>query len=751
MRRIELRPGWADGAASLSDESEGALDAYCEAIGWAPSTAYRDDPRAHEFPLLVYHNAHGWAVAEQMEGNGRLRVMRNGMPVVWSDLDQARLYDLVIPLPAGKQEFDSAFDVFKAAILRRKRAIVLAIAATFVVNTIALVTSLFSMQVYDRVVPRGAFSTLWVLVVGAVVALLFDYVLRVIRANLLEDEAIGIDTEVSEFFFSRAASVRLDARPPSIGTTAAQLKSLEQVRSMMSAGVMFTLADLPFAVVFIGVIVMLGGPIATVLAVALPLAIIVAMIFARLIRNDTMRSQISNNRKNGLLVESLDAAETVKANRGEWFLLSRWSALLDELHDSELPVKRLQAKAGSIFGTMQQISYILMIAWGSYEVFENRISMGALIACSILAGRVNGPLVGQLPNLLVQWSYSRSSLSMLDAILALPTDKPADLDQLRPNRLASTLRCSNVAFAYPGAREGVEIPALEFAAGQRIGMIGGVGSGKSTMLKMMAGLYAPQQGQILIDRLDIQQVADDVLRHHIGYLPQDYRLVNGSLRENLLLGIPDPGDDAIMAMAAKTGLDSLILAHPRGLDLTISEGGRGLSGGQRVLTGLTRLLLAKPKLLLLDEPTANLDVDTEMKVLRALAEQISAETTLVIVTHKLQLLNLVKRVLLVANGRILMDGPTNDILKRLQAKPAQTQGAAQGTKGQPVKVQVAPPQPQPAAPPQVKVVPGAAQVSVQAVPRVPEPEAAGSSPSSLSSDPEKQSGTPGPDAVGANS
>jgi ATP-binding cassette subfamily C protein LapB len=690
LRRIELRPGWADGAQDLTREDEQALDLYCEAIGWAPASSYEENPRAHEFPLLVFHPAHGWAVAERLESDNRVRIQRHGMSSIWDDADKARLFDLVIPLPAGKQQFKDAFEVFKVAVMRRKQSILLAVIATLVVNVIALVTSLYSMQVYDRVVPRGAFSTLWVLSVGALAALAFDYILRVVRSNLLEQDAVQIDSEVSEFFFSRASEIRLDVRPPSIGTTAAQLRGLEQVRSMMSSGALFGLADLPFALVFIFVIWLLGGVIATVLAVAFPVAIITAAIFARMIRKDTERAQISGNRKNGLLVESLDAAETIKANRGQWYMLARWSSLLDELHEAELPMKRLQAKAGTIFGTMQQISYICLIAWGAVEVFENRISMGALIACSILAGRVNGPLIGQLPNLLVQWSYSRISLNMLDSIMQLPTDRPADLEVLRPNRLAAALSFRGVEFAYPGAKAGIKVPKLEIAAGERIAIIGGVGSGKSTLLKLMAGLYPPQEGQLLIDRLDMTQIADDVLRHHIGYLPQDYRLVNASLRENLLLGIPDPGDEAIMDMAQRTGLASLITSHPRGLDLQISEGGRGLSGGQRVLTGLTRLMLSQPKLLLLDEPTANLDVDTEQRVLRTIAERLAKDTTLVLVTHKLQLVNLVQRVMVVANGEIAIDGPTQEVLQRLQRPQPQPPAAPK------VQVQTASPQPQPA-------------------------------------------------------
>jgi ATP-binding cassette subfamily C protein LapB len=666
LRRIELRPDWADPARALDGEDEAALNACCEAIGWARAVHYEDNPRAHHFPLLVFHPDHGWAVAERVESDGRLRIARHGVIAIWHDAERARLYDLVIPLPAGRQLFTRAIDVFKVAVFRRKHVIVTAVAATVVINIIALVTGLYSMQVYDRVVPRGAFATLWVLTVGALVALMFDFTLRVVRANMLERESIDIDTEVSEFFFSRAGEVRLDARPASVGTMAAQLRGLEQVRAIMSSSALFALADLPFALLFIVIIALLGGVISLVLVVAFPLAIGLAVLFSWMINADTAKAQISGNRKNGLLVEAFDAAETIKANRGQWYLLSRWTGLQDEVHASELPVKRLQAMAGSIFGIMQQASYIGIIAWGAVEVYENHMTMGALIACSIISGRVNGPLIGQLPQLLVQWSYAKTSLKMLDNILALPTDRPPHVEQLRPNRLGASLGLNGVSFAYPGGQAGISIPRLDIAAGERIGVIGGVGSGKSTLLKLLSGLYAPAKGQLLVDGLDMSQIAEDVLRHHIGYLPQDYRLVNGSLRDNLLLGLPDPGDDRVMEMARKTGLAALISAHPRGLDLQISEGGRGLSGGQRVLTGLTRLLLAEPKILLLDEPTSNLDVDTEAMVLRALQERIAPETTLIIVTHKLQIVSLVQRLMMMANGQIVLDGPSADVIARLR-------------------------------------------------------------------------------------
>lgn len=677
LRRVDLRPEWADGAAGITQDDESAINAVCEAISWPPPTHYEDDPRAHEFPLLVHHDRHGWGVVERVEEDNRLLVVKNGLSTTWQDADAARIYDVTIPLPASRQHFESAFEVFRTAIARRKNAFIIAILATFMVNIIAVITSIYTMQVYDRVVPRGAFSTLWVLTLGVLVALMFDFTLRVVRSNMLERESAEIDSEVSEFFFARAADSRLDTRPPSVGTMAAQLRGLEQVRSSMSSAALFAFADLPFAVLFILVIMQLGGPLVFVMLIAFPVAMGLSFLFAYMIRRDTQRSQITSNKKNGLLVETFDAAETIKANRGQWYLLARWNKLIDDVHDSDVPVKKLQAKAGAIFGTMQQASYILLIAWGSVRVFHNDMTIGALIACSILAGRVNGPLVSQLPNLLIQWSYTRASLNMLDSILKMPQDHAPGVDLLRPSRLAGHLTFKDVVFAYQGGRSGVVLPKLEIRPGERIGVIGGVGSGKSTMLKLMAGLYRPQQGQILIDKLDMGQVAEDVLRNNIGYLPQDYRLVNGTLRENLLLGLPDPGDDAIMAAAARTGLVGMITEHPRGLDLEISEGGRGLSGGQRVLTGLTRLFLARPKLVLLDEPTSNLDPETEALVLRSLNDWLEPDTTIIMVTHKMQLTAMVSRLMIVASGQVAIDGPTQEVLAGLQqAAVARSQAAA---------------------------------------------------------------------------
>ncbi|WP_169542579.1 ATP-binding cassette domain-containing protein [Sphingomonas baiyangensis] len=667
---VQLAPGWRDRLGGATGSDREALARMCGDLGWEPPQVLDRRPRAHALPAIVYSEDSGWGIAESWEGPDLLRIRATGAVETRPWDEGMRFFRLQFPDAMRRGHERSASRIFRDALLQRRGAIATALVATAVVNLIALATSLYSMQVYDRVIPRAGFSTLWVLTVGVLFALLLDFLLRMTRALLMEREAGDIDTEVSEFFFARAQAVRLDARPGGVGTMAAQMRGLEQVRALYSSASLFLLADLPFALLFLVVIYLLGGYVVLVPLILFPISLLLAFFLARGIRTATEAAQATGNRKNGLLVESFDAAETVKANRGGWYMLARWNGLIEAVLASEQPVRRWSAIAQSVFATLQQMAYVAIIALGAVRVAEGDLTTGGLVAVAIIAGRVNGPLIAQLPSLIVQWGYARSSLRVLDGILQSPLDHPAGSAGLRPDHLKPALRFDRVDFAYGGIKETLHIPALEISAGERVGLIGGIGSGKSTLLRMMAGLYAPQRGIVTLGGLDMGQVAEDVLRAHVAYLPQDVRLVNGTLRDNLLMGLADPGDETVLKIAARTGLNDLIAAHPLGLDLMIAEGGKGLSGGQRTLTGLTRMLLAEPSLWLLDEPTANLDTGTEAAVMKALAARLSAESTLVLVTHKMALLSMVDRVIVMAGGRVLDDGPRDEVIARLQAQGA---------------------------------------------------------------------------------
>ena len=662
----DLSPHWADRVGGVGDDRD-ALARLAKELGWSPPEVLPRRPRAHMLPALVFSQDGGWAIAEEWESGDLIRVRAGHATEVRPFDASMRFFRVAFPDAARGGRQLSAAAIFRQAVFSRRSSLATALVATVMVNIIALVTSLYSMQVYDRVIPRGGYSTLWVLTVGVLIALLLDFGLRTVRSLLMDREAAEIDMEISEYFFARAQAVRLDARNSGVGTMAAQLRGLEQVRSLYGSASLFLLADFPFAIFFLLVIWWLGGIAVLVPLIAFPLSIALAALLARLIRAATQRAQVTANQKNGLLVESFDSAETVKANRGGWYMLSRWNGLVEAVTNEEEPVRRWSAIAQSVFGTIQQLAYVGIVAVGAIEVAQGRMTTGGLVAITIIAGRVNGPLIAQLPGMIVQWGYARSSLGMLDAILALPQDGAAESAKLRPERLSGALKLERVEFAYPGTKDGLAVPNLEIRAGERIGLIGGIGSGKSTLLRVMAGLYAPHRGIATLDGLDISQIAESALRRDVGYLPQEFRLVNGSLRENLLMGLSDPGDAAVMEAARTTGLHLVIAAHPLGLDLPIAEGGTGLSGGQRTLVGLTRLLLAEPSLWLLDEPTSNLDGGTEGAVIAALRARLTTGSTLVLVTHKMSLLSLVNRVIVLANGRVTHDGPTDAVLAALQA------------------------------------------------------------------------------------
>ena len=667
LKNVDLDPNWASGIQQdLLIDDPTALEDLCVFVGWSVKHL-SNKPKLHDFPALAFHPECGWGIAQRWVSHDRISLLAASGPcdVEWSS--DFIVAEVGFPSLGVTNRSQRAIGIFWSAILKRKSMIVDATIATVVINLIALVTSIYSMQIYDRVIPRAGYSTLIVLTVGMVFALFIDMLIRNTRSVMIDREAGIIDSEVSEYFYSRMQAVRLDARPRSIGTMAAQLRGTDQVRSLLSSASLFVLADLPFAFLFMGVMAWLGGIVALVPLIAFPLALGLAALMARFIRTDTAAAQVNGNRKNGQLVEALDSAETIKANLGGWHMLANWSRLVHEVHSHDLKVKRWSVLSGSGFSLIQQLAYVGVVCVGAIQVAQGHMTMGAVIACSILSGRVNGPLVASLPNLIIQWGYARSSLSALDGILGMPSDNPEDRQMLRQRSVVGDLTAENIKFAHQGTRQGIDVPSLKIAAGDRIGIIGPVGSGKSTLLKLLAGLYAPQEGHILLDGVDVRQIAEEDVRSQLCYFPQDYRLITGTLRDNLALGISMPTDEVLLDAAIKTGLAEVIKRHPLGLDLPISEGGQGLSGGQRVQVGLTRLLLLKPKLLLLDEPTASLDQDSETRVLQAIAQTISSDCTLILVTHKMQLVGLVRRLMVVSEGRIVLDGPTKAVLEKLRS------------------------------------------------------------------------------------
>jgi ATP-binding cassette subfamily C protein LapB len=403
------------------------------------------------------------------------------------------------------------------------------------------------------------------------------------------------------------------------------------------------------------------------------------MVFRTPIESATAEHMAESNRKNGLLIEAVDGIESIKASAGEWKLLDRWRALTATIAASELRVRMLSTFSTNLAQTIQQVSYVALIAAGAYAISSGSLTMGALIACSIVSGRALAPMA-QIPNLIVQWKHAKIALKALDGIMAMPGDRNPDQRLVVPQQCLGDLRLDQVRFAYGRDRPVIDVPAIHFTAGERVAILGAVGSGKSTLIKLLSGLYRPSEGTVYIDGVDITHLAPEFVREHVGYLPQDVRLFNGTLRENLTMGLPTPSDSQIMRAAEMTGLDKVIQGHPRGLELEISEGGRGLSGGQRQLVGLTRMLIARPRILLLDEPTASMDSALEARVMKHLFEEMPPDASVIAVTHKPALLPHVKRLIVLDRGKVVLDGPRDQVLARLR-QPASSQPAAEAAAG----------------------------------------------------------------------
>jgi ATP-binding cassette subfamily C protein LapB len=565
----------------------------------------------------------------------------------------------------GNDEPLTATEWFAFAIRKHRRIFLEGVFATFIISSIGLMTSLYTMQVYDRVVPTKGFATLWVLTAGVLMAIALEFMMKQVRAYITDRASKAIDLELSAVFFGKALDIRMDARPATVGTFASQIRHFESVRQFMTSSTLFILADAPFALLFIGVIALIAGKVALVPLLMVPLAVLVGLMFRKPIERLTAANMAESNRKNGLLIEAIDGIESVKAAAGEWKMLDRYRQLSASMADSELQLRTLSSRGTNLTQSIQQLSYVGLVAAGAYAISAGELTMGGLIACSIISGRALAPLA-QLPQLIIQWKHAQIALKALDGIMAMPSDRDPGQRLVVPETCTGHVQLDKVAFLHQPQRPTLQVPALTIKPGERIAVVGAVGSGKTTLIKLLSGLYRPSSGNSFLDGVDMAHLAPEFVREHIGYLPQDVRLFNGSLRENLTLGLPTPSDAVILAAARLTGLDQIIQAHPKGLELDISEGGRGLSGGQRQLVGLTRMLIAQPRVLLLDEPTASMDAQLEARVMRHLFQEVSPSSVLVVVTHKLAILPHVNRIIVVDKGQIALDGPRDDVIARLR-------------------------------------------------------------------------------------
>lgn len=570
----------------------------------------------------------------------------------------------------------SATQMFKDVAVRQKQIIIHAAIASFSINALALGTSFYSMQVYDRVIPTQGVTTLVALSIGVFIAIFLEMVLKLSRATILDHASKNMDVAYSHDIFNRFLKIRSDALPKSIGTLSGQLQSYAMVRAFISSAALYLIIDFPFSMIFLAVIIMIAGwPMGLIALLFLIISIITGSVFRKKIEKLSQTSSMASHKKLGLLVETVENAENIKATGAGWSTLGRWNALTEDAIHDDILIRHYSEMSSYLAAFLQQVSYVALVGVGAYLVATtDTLTMGGLIATTILSGRVLSP-IAMLPNLLVQWGRTKIAVKDLDNVYALQSDNEGIERPLSPVVLEPNFRCVNIEFAYGKDMAKIKVANLTINKGERVAILGVIGSGKSTLLKILSGLYMPQEGSVLINGIDIQHISRNRLNETIGYLPQNVKLLSGTLRDNLLLGLIGISDEQIMEAAQKTGLINLISALPQGLDTPVPEGGDSVSGGQKQMIAMTRMVLASPRVWLLDEPTASMDEGTERHMLGVVHQQITSDKTLILVTHKPALLGLVNRVIVMTPQGIVMDGPRDAILQQLTnaAKPA-TQG-----------------------------------------------------------------------------
>lgn len=548
--------------------------------------------------------------------------------------------------------------------------------ASFIINFLALVSSLYVMNVYDRVVPNKAYGTLWVLSIGVITAIIFELIAKLLRAYLTDIAGKKADLIISSALFRRVLNIKLQERPVSSGSYANNLRDFESVREFMTSASLLTLVDLPFLFLFIFVMFLVAGKLAFVPLTIIPVVIIVGLLaqipLSRFI-NESMRE---SSQRQGLTVEAIEGLETLKTNNAFNWAQKRWDFFTAKSAASSIKVKNISNFVTNFTMMMQQLNTVFLVLTGTYLIHSDnpseKITMGALIACVILSGRALAPL-GQIAGLAIRFQQAWLALKGVNGIVERATDRDSERNYVTLSHIQGAVKFHHVSFGYSKDGEPtVNNLDLTLQPGEKVAILGKIGSGKSTMLKLAAGLYEPQQGNISLDDVDLRQIDPHFLRNQVVLLEQNPRLFLGTLRENLDLARMDgfSTDQDLLNALARFGLIDLIRQHPRGLDMPLGEDGLGLSGGQKQMVALARMTLKDPRVVLLDEPTTGLDQTSEVYALRALAHWCQSRT-LVVVTHRSQVLQLVNRIVVVEDGKVVLDGPRDAVLKHLSAKEKQ--------------------------------------------------------------------------------
>ncbi|AGB79433.1 type I secretion system ATPase, LssB family [Enterobacteriaceae bacterium strain FGI 57] len=639
-------------------------------------------------PLIAVLDNDAVAVISRMDGEGNFILLMSGdgeqQTVVNRDELASRLTSLAVARPQDTipdvrvDEYIKPYkkNWFWQLALKDWRRYSDIMLAALVANVLALSGMIFSMQVYDRVVPSQSEATLWVLFGGVMLAITFEFTMRMIRVHISDIVGKRADLRISDRVFARALRLKNNARSKSTGTFISQLRELESVRELITSTTISTVSDIPFFLLFVFILWMIGGPLVFVVLLAIPLLLIPGMLIQKplsKLANDGMRESAI---RNATLVEAVQGIEDIKLLRAERRFQNQWNNSNDVAASISMKQRWLTGLLMTWTQEVQSIVYAVVLLVGCYLVMNGDMTTGALVGTSILASRTIAPLA-QISGVLSRWQAAKVARKSLDELMKRPVDQPEPRERVHRTNLNGNYQLENVGFYYDEEEKVnvLTIPKLEIKAGEKVAILGRNGSGKSTLLQLLAGMQNPQTGTVSLDdiSLPLLDVAD--VRRDMAFLSQNARLFFGSVRENITMGRPLASDDDIQRALAMSGALEFVRQQKNGLNYQILEGGFGLSGGQRQALLLARMLITQPNIVLMDEPTAWLDEISEQRLIGHL-EQWIGRRTLVIATHRLAILHLVDRIIVLDKGKVVMDGPRDVILKQQRpaeaAKPAQT-------------------------------------------------------------------------------
>ena len=559
---------------------------------------------------------------------------------------------------------------FWGEVIRHTPVYIEVVLAALLMNLFTIASSIFAMQVYDRVVPNKAVETMWVLTIGILIVYVFDFALRSMRAVFLDKAGKALDRKISSAIFEHILSIKMAAGPQSSGAFASNVQQYETLRDFFTSATLSALIDLPFVLIFLVIIFFIAGPVVTVPAVLIPVVILVSILVQFPMKRAVERSYRETSQKHATLVEAINGLDMIKATSSEGQMQRNWDGYVAASSASSETSKRWSTLGINFVMLASNLATTGVILWGCYRIFESgptsdiHMTTGALIAASMLTSRAMAPL-GQIAGLIIRFHQSWTSLKGLNKLMELPVERPRGKVFIRRPRIEGAIEFRNVTFKYPSAQTAaLDGVSFKIQPGERVGILGRIGSGKTTIERLILGLYEPSDGAVLVDGTDIRQLDPTDLRQNIGCVLQDPHLFYGSVKDNITLGAPYVDEASVIRAATLAGVDQFVRQHPLGYDMPVGENGRMLSGGQRQSVAVARALLLNPQIMVFDEPTSSMDNSTEAAFKQRLGA-IARGKTIILVTHRHSMLALVDRLIVLDRGKVVADGPKSGVLEAL--------------------------------------------------------------------------------------